>query len=324
MKKMIFLLLLCLSAGLVRAQHEVIYSQYMFNNLLINPAYAGYKEDINITLLNRNQWVGIKDAPTTQSFIIDGAFFNNKNVGLGLSVMNDKVGIQGQTSFMANYAYRLPVGENSRLSFGLGLGAIQFTLNGNNAVVGDGSDRNFSGQQTYFSPDARFGIYFSNDRFYAGASVNNALTKILNENKERAKYVILPPTNFFLTVGGLLNVNESLKFKPSLMLRQDPNGYGNFDTNLSFLIKETLWLGASYRMGVDMLKNNQDINKTFQQNSLIGLVEVFIAKSVRVGYAFDYSLSKLNGYTGGSHEISVGLTIGKKEKYNALTSPRYF
>lgn len=325
MKKIILPLVILVFPLLVFSQHEVTYSQYMFNNLLVNPAYAGYKEDINISLLNRNQWIGIKGAPVTQSFIADGAFFHNNNVGLGLSVLNDKVGIQGQTAAMANYAYRLPVGDESRLSFGIGVGVVQFSLNGDKAVISDNTDINFSGIQNHLSPDARFGIHFSNERFYVGASATNLLTTALNKNKANAAYVVLPPTHIFLTAGTIIDVNNDVKLKPSLMLRDDPRGMGNFDINASFLLKDVLWIGGSYRMGVDMWKKTSGVSATFQQNSLVGLVEVFIAKQFRVGYAYDHSLSGLSSHSTGGHEISLGLIIKNKNyRNNALTTPRYF
>jgi type IX secretion system PorP/SprF family membrane protein len=310
---------------LAASQNEVTYSQYMFNNLLINPAYAGYKEDVNINLLSRNQWVGIKGAPTTQSLIADGAFFYNKNVGLGLTVLNDQIGIQGQTAIMGNYAYRLPVGETGRLSFGVGLGAIQFSLNSEKAVISDQTDASFSGTQNYLSPDAKLGVHYSDDKFYVGLSANNLLTTALNSNNQRARFIILPPVHLFLTVGTILNLNDEVKIKPSLMLRDDPNAMGNFDINTSILFKDVLWIGGSYRVGVDMWKKNIGENVTFQRNSLVGLVEVFIAKQFRIGYAYDYSLSGLSSYSSGSHEISLGLTIGNRNyRNNALTTPRYF
>jgi len=325
MKRFLLQLLIIVCPIAAMSQNEVTYSQYMFNNLLVNPAYAGYKEDININLLSRNQWVGIKGAPTTQSLIVDGAFFNNKNVGLGLAVLNDRVGIQGQTAIMANYAYRLPVSETGRLSFGIGLGAMQFSLNSDKAIISDQTDATFSGVQNYLSPDAKLGIHYSDDFFYAGLSANNLLTTALNKNNQAARFVALPPVHIFLTVGALVNVNENVKMKPSLMLRDDPNNMGNFDINASFLFKDVLWLGGSYRMGVDMWKKTNNLNATFQQNSLVGLVEVFVAKQFRIGYAYDYSLSDLRSYSSGSHEISLGLIIGNKNyRNNALTTPRYF
>ena len=159
MKKILLQLLIIVFPLMAKAQNEITYSQYMFNNLLVNPAYAGYKEQVNVNLLSRNQWVGIKGAPTTQSLLVDGAFFHNKNVGLGLTVLNDKIGIQGQTAMMANYAYRLPVGQKGRLSFGVGVGAVQFSLNGDRAVIGDQSYVNIAGTHKYLYPDSKQWFY---------------------------------------------------------------------------------------------------------------------------------------------------------------------
>lgn len=323
--KKLFFLLACLFPLFALGQQTAVYSQYMFNGLLLNPAYAGYKEDINISLLNRSQWVGVSGAPNTQSLIADGAFFNNKNVGLGLAIVNDRVGIQGQTSAMFNYSYRLQVGDESRLSFGIAAGGIQFSLNSNKAIIDDPTDPNFSGMQSYLAPDARAGVYFSNDNFYAGLSATNLLVNAVSKNNLRSQYVILPNTHFFLTAGAIFDVNNSLKFKPSFLLREDPKSMGNFDINASFLINDRIWLGGSYRMGVDMWKNTNSQFGTFQQNSLVGLVEVYVAKQFRFGYAYDYSLSRLNTLANGSHEFSIGFIFGgNDERNNILTTPRYF
>lgn len=324
MKKLVVCFLTLLAFG-AKAQQEALYSQYMFNGLVVNPAYAGYKEDINVSLLGRTQWVGIKGAPNTQSLIADGAFFENKNVGLGLAVVNDRVNIQGQTSAMLNYAYRLPVGSSDgRLSFGVAGGVSQFSLYGDEASVDDQTDPNFGARQTVFSPDARAGMFYSTDKFYVGLSATNLLSRALNRSRTQANYVVLPYVHVFLTAGALVDVNNFVKFKPSIMLRDDPKGMGNADFNASFLFNDKVWLGASYRAGVDMWKNTNIANATFQQNSLIGLVEVYFARQFRIGYAYDYSLSSLNSYSNGSHEISLGLIINGNRRNTALTSPRYF
>jgi type IX secretion system PorP/SprF family membrane protein len=323
MKKGLLNIFVFLSPFVALAQNEITYSQYMFNNLLVNPAYAGYKEQTNVSLLSRNQWVGIKGAPTTQSLIADGTVTSNKNVALGLTVFNDKVGIQSQTAFMANYAYRLPIGDDSRLSFGIGVGAIQFSLNGDKAIISNPTDQTFAGTENYLSPDARIGVYYNNERFYVGLSANNLLSKAINKNK--SNYIIFPPIHLFLTAGTIIPLNDDVKIKPSLMLRDNPSGMGNFDINSVFMFRDMFSVGGSYRMGVDMWKKGVGTTQTFQQNSLIGLVEFNVAKQFRIGYAYDYSLSSLNSYSSGSHEISLGYTFGDRYfRNNGLTSPRYF
>ncbi|MDB5014827.1 MAG: putative rane protein, partial [Daejeonella sp.] len=170
MKKIILALgLLFVLQISAKAQQDAQYTQYMFNSLVINPAYAGYKEALNVGLLARNQWVGFAGTPKTQSFLIDNVFLESKNVGLGLSVVNDKIGDSRQTSAYANYAYRLPVGgEDARLAFGLALGVVQSSIDPSD--VRDQADATLMGKQSYFAPDGKLGVFYSNPKFYAGLS----------------------------------------------------------------------------------------------------------------------------------------------------------
>jgi type IX secretion system PorP/SprF family membrane protein len=307
-------------------QQDAQYSQYMFNSMVINPAYAGYKEAINVSLLHRDQWTGIDGAPKTQSIVVDGAFFSNKKVGLGISVLNDKVGLQNQSSVYANYAYRLPVGEeDARLSFGLAIGVAQFVLNGRDAIVDDPNDQNFlGGKQTYFTPDAKFGVFFSDKKFYAGLSATNLLAKSIDYQQVGNNTISKQGRHYFLTAGYLFEINDYLKFKPSFLIKEDTKGPTSLDINSFALLKETVWLGASYRTGVNLWKKNSLNTSAFNQNSLIGVVEVFLKKNVRVGYAYDYTLSSLSSYSSGTHEISLGLIINSNKKSTLLLTPRYF
>ena len=326
MKKLsLTFLLFCVCKLSVMAQQDPQFSQYMFNSLIINPAYAGYKEELNVSLLHRNQWIGLPGSPKSQSIIIDGAFFNNNNVGLGLSILNDKIGLQSQTAAYANYSYRVPVGENSRLAFGLALGVSQYSLNASGANIDNPNDPNFmNGNQSYFSPDGKFGIHYSNDKFYAGASVTNLISESLNYQRT-GKYVIARQgKHFFLTAGYLANLGETIKFKPSIMFREDTKGPTNMDLNAFFLFKDAVWIGASYRSGLDIWEKPEAGNTMFKKNAVVGMVEMFFAKNYRLGYAYDYSLSALGDYTNGTHEVSLGFIISNNKKVTAMPTPRYF
>lgn len=320
-RKITVLFLLCSIFMPALAQQDAQFSQYMFNSLVVNPAYAGYKEAVNISLLHRDQWAGLEGAPKTQSFIADGAFFNNQNVGLGLSLVNDKIGLQSQTSAYGNYAYRLPVGsDNARLSFGLALGVVQNTFHAEQAQTEDPDDPNFNGQrQSYFNPDAKFGVHFSNENFYAGFSVTNLLSSVVNFNNG---HLMRPQKHYFITTGYLASLSESVKFKPSVMLRDAGAGPGNLDLNTFFLFNESIWLGASYRTALNYRKQAIGDSQPVNQNSLVAATEIFLGRNVRLGYAFDYSLSRLASYSNGTHEISLGLVLNRKR--TAILSPRYF
>lgn len=322
MAKSIYLFLFfCLIGITANAQQDAQYSQYMFNGLVINPAYAGYKESLNLSLLHRSQWVGLQGAPKTQSFIIDDAFFKNNIVGLGLSVVNEKIGLHSQASAYTNYAYRLPVGEeNERLAFGLALGIVQYSFNADRALVEDDTDPTIgAGRQSYFSPEARFGVFFNTDEFYAGFSVSNLLAPFIDPHEMGQNPFLASGRHYFLTSGFLTELTEDIKIKPSFMIKEDTKGPTNIDLNTFFLFHETVWLGASYRTGLNWKKT--DVSKGFRKNSVVGAVELFAAKNFRIGYAYDYTLSGLAG-TNGTHEISLGMVIGKKNPI--ILNPRYF
>ncbi len=308
------------------AQQDAQYSQYMFNTLVINPAYAGYKGDLNISLLHRNQWVGLQGAPKTQSLIIDGAFLDNQKVGLGLAIVNDKIGLQGHTSAYINYSYSLTVGtDDARLAFGLAAGLSQYTLNETQASVDELNDPNFmNGKQSYFTPDAKFGLYFSNTKLYVGASAINLLSPAFNYYQDGKDLMIKQGKQFFLTAGYLVDISENIKFKPSVMLREDTKSPTNADLSAFFLIKDAVWLGASYRTGLNLLKKIDSTQGLLRQNSLIGTMELFVAKKLRMGYSYDYLLSSLGNYSNGTHEISLGVLLQTNKKSIFLPSPRYF
>lgn len=318
----IYLTLICLL--LLRpafSQQDPQYSQYMFNTLVINPAYAGYRENVNISLLHRDQWTGFTGAPKTESLIIDGVYGKSKKVGLGLSIINDKTGLLNSTSAHANYAYRIPAGDDARLALGLSLGIGQFTLNSNDAHMQDESDENFV-KQTYFVPDARFGVHYSNPKFYAGLSATNMLSNSINYQQVGKNTIAKRGRHYFLTAGYLFDINESFKLKPSVMFKEDTKGPTSVDVNTLLLIKEMVWIGGSYRSSVNLWKTNDLNNGSFNQNSVVGVVEVFFLKNLRAGYSYDYSISSGNSVNG-THEISLGVVLNAK-KSTALLTPRYF
>lgn len=305
------------------SQQDAQFSQYMFNTLVINPAYAGYRETKNISLLHRDQWTGFEGAPKTQSLIADAAFGVDKKIGLGFSLVNDKAGLQRQTSAHANYAYRIPVGEDARLALGISIGVGQFTLNSADALVQDETDENFANKQTYFVPDARAGVHYSNSKFYAGLSATNLISNSINYQQVGKNTIARQGRHYFLTAGYLFDLNPNFKLKPSFLIKEDTKGPTSVDLNSFVLVKESVWLGASYRTGVNLWKKTSWNSSTFNQNSVVGVVEAFVLKNLRVGYSYDYSLSDLGDYTNGTHEISLGIILNANKK-SALLTPRYF
>lgn len=324
MKKLVISILLLLPALISFGQNDAQYSQYMFNGIYINPAYAGYKEELNVHSFYRSQWTGMEGAPESMSLAVD-AIANNKNVGLAFQIASDRIGAQSNLSVYANYAYRLRAGnsEDSRLAFGLGIGLMRLGLDGNKLQPVDGGDEYIPpGMQSTIIPDARTGVFYSDDRFYAGFSVDNLVARLLDANKDKNVLVPTPKPHLYLTGGTLIPMSQGIQLKPSFLLKDDLGGPTSLDLNTFVLLFDRIWLGASYRTAVNLYPKDYLDQSFSKSNSVVGLVELFAGDRIRIGYAFDYSLGKLQGYSGGSHELSVGFYL--KGRTVRMLSPRYF
>jgi len=325
MKKIILLVLLALSFIKVKAQQDAQFSQYIFNGLYINPAYAGYKEDFYVNSFYRSQWTGLNGAPQTISIAGDGAVANNK-VGLGALFQNDKLGAQSNTAFYANYAYRLQIGEqaNSKLAFGIGVGFVQTGIDGqklNPVQVGDTYVP--TGNQSTLLPDGRLGILYTNDNFFAGISADNLLAQHVRTASISATLIPVPKPHEYFTVGALFNVAEDVKLKPSILIKDTQTAPTSMDINVFMLMNERLWLGGTYRTAIDVY-NKPNLQKDLSKSSaVVAMAEFFVTDSFRVGYAFDYSLNKLGTYGYGSHELSISFRI-KSNSYSDPTRKCYF
>lgn len=296
-----------------KAQQDSQFTQYVFNGLHINPAYAGYKEEIYIQSFYRSQWEGVKGAPRSFSIAADGAY-KETNVGLGLIVSNDQLGAQTYLTAYANYAYKIRLGDNedSKLSFGIAAGIMQLGLDGSRLEGYKPGDQLISvSSQTNTVPDARFGVYYANRDFFVGFSATNILAKYMAKKNTDDLMVPVPQPHFYFTAGGLMTVNEDVKFKPVILLSDDTKGPSSLDLNAFFLLKEAVWLGAFYRTSFDLYnKKNLQADLT-KRNAIGGILEVFATQNLRIGYSYDYALNKLRNYNYGSHEISAGFYIGR-------------
>lgn len=303
------------------AQQDAQYSQYLFNGIYINPAYAGYKENLNMHMFYRNQWTGIKGSPTSMSLALD-AIANEGNVGLALQVSTDKLGAQTNLSAYGNYAYRIRMNDDgsSRLAFGVGLGAVQLGIDGSMLNPNNPERDQPTGSQTTILPDARAGVYFSNNKFFAGFSVDNLITQYINIDKYA--FIPQPKPHFYLTAGTLLDLSSELKLKPSVLLKDDRGGPTSLDVNAFLLLSEKLWLGGSYRTGIKLYDKGHLQNNLSSLNSAIAAVEFFATDKLRIGYAYDFSIGPLKGYSSGTHEISVGFYFLKPAV--RMATPRFF
>lgn len=309
MKKTILIGAVLLFAAKAHSQQEILISQYMFNGLFINPAYAGSHSFAEATALHRSQWTGFDGAPRTQTFGIEGPI-SNELMGLGLTVINDQIGDTRQTEVFANWSYHLyldPSGK-TKLSFGVRAGFSDYTANLSETKVFDNGDPIFNqnlGNQ--FVPKFGAGAYLYHKLWYVGLSVP---TIFAADNNVRFNISDVSDRYFqphtYLTAGYAFETNADIVIKPSFLLRYLANTPVQADINCNFLFKNTFWLGVSYRTG----------------DAIIGLVEFNVLQDFRVGYAYDFTTTEINRYSGGSHEVMLSYQFGKDPI--KTKSPRYF
>ena len=303
------------------SQQDVQFSQYMFNGLYINPAYAGYREQWNVNVFYRTQWSGFPGAPKTFSAAADGTI-NNKRVGLGLQVMNDQLGVQKNTALYGSYAYRIPVDEagNKTLAVGISGGFLQQKLNVEALNPASQNDVMFSNaKKTSLMPDVRVGVYYNSERFFAGLSADNLTTNTFQRSGTLKNYVPLKP-HLYLTAGGLVPLSEEVLLKPSFLLKEDFAGPTSIDLNAFFLLDQKLWLGAAYRTA---LFNRNNINSSVTKSgAVVGLVQIFINSKLRMGYAYDQTMNGTGANSYPTHELSLGYFFSAPKA--RMLSPRYF
>lgn len=316
------------------AQQDIQFSQYVFNGLTLNPAYAGYKGQPYLNATFRDQWAGLPGAPKTGVVSLDGVTNQeNDRMGLGVQLMYDQLGPQKNYSLTGNYAYRVPLNDDPddphRLCFGIAGIASQYSLNGSVLTYTDPNDPTIPQVQvrTKIVPDATFGAFYYTNHFYAGASLHNLFS--LNTNRtvyyaNGSEYAdILEAAHLYVTVGGLIELSDEVKMKPSVLLKEDFEGPTNADFNVLFLLDNLVWVGGSYRSAIKLWRQNnlqQDLEST-DAGSL--MVEFFATPDLRIGYSYDFTTSGLSNYQTGSHELSVGFMFNKR-KPNQYDSPRYF
>ena len=301
------LLFVLLSSLSVLGQQEAMYSQYMFNKLAINPAYAGSRDRSSATALFRSQWVGIKGAPETKTISFDMPL-RNKKLGLGVQVFNYNIGITKLNGGFVSYAYRIFM-ENSTLAFGLQGGATHIKADLNSVNLGDPNpDQAFLQNINQVLLNFGAGIYYTRDRFYFGFSTPHLLSNRLSNNSDVNKndLVTRQYLHLFVTSGYVFDLGEDFKLKPSLLFKGIQGAPVQLDINTNLYIKDILSVGIQYRTGAAMA----------------AMAEVQISPQVRMGYSYDRSTTKLVKFNSGSHELMLRYEFDfKKEK---TVSAKYF
>ncbi len=317
----------------VQAQQNIQFTQYIFNSMSVNPAYTGYKEEWFGQLGLRSQWVGLDGAPQTGLLSIDGIVDPiNKRHGVGLQITADKLGPQSATSAYANYAFRLRLNEEDtqRLSFGIGAGVTQYSLDGTILDPIEGSDQVLpAGKISNWVPDIRFGVYYYNPKWYAGISVMDLLSGDQSNNIFRWDNTttdnIRRKRHLYFIGGALFDLSQGLKLRPSLLVKEDFKGPTSLDLNAMFIFGDRFWLGAGWRTGVTVFEreyNRLSGNSLSGRNSFSAVTQIYVTNALRIGYSYDHIVSRLSNVQNGSHEITLGVTFGQKAQ--RILSPRFF
>ena len=309
MKKRItitIILLWLLALGMtLKAQQETQNSMYFFNPVLLNPAYAGSQEALQITATARNQWAGIKGAPKTQVLSLHTPL-KTEHIGVGFTVLNDELGVTKNTGLYADLAYSVKVNKkNNRLAFGLKVGLDFFRQDFSSLRINDNTDQlytdGFNYNKNLFNMGA--GIYYYGKRHYIGISTPRLLK---NKIDLAAGQTAIQENHYYLFGGIVIKLNPAINMRPSFIVKYVNNAPLSIEGNLSFLFYDKIWIGAMYRhqaaAGLNIMYN--------------------ISQNFRIGYAYDYQLTSLQKFSLGSHEIMISYDLRTKAK--GFKSPRYF
>ena len=297
--KRVCLLIFILSQVLTRAfgQSEAMYAQYMFNGLAINPAYAGSHGAISLTALARFQGAGLEGSPGTQTFSGHAALQDDR-MGVGFSVINDKIGVTRQSGIFGAYSYSINFDRESRLSFGLQAGVNFVKANFTELRIYQPGDPNFNDDVRETKPNFGAGVFYTHPRFFAGLS----MPQMLGTGKSR----ITQYNPMIVTGGAVFKVNHAIKIKPNFLVKlQDFKGV-EYNINTNVLIQDVLWLGVSYR----------------PNTSLNFLFEALLTNQLRLGYAYEAAVNEISRATNGSHEIMLNYRFRFTKR--GAVDPRYF
>ena len=284
------------------AQQDPQYTNYMYNTMSVNSAYAGSRGHMAVIGLYRTQWVGLDGAPTNQSFSIDSPV--GRNVGLGFSVVNDELGPSDEFYIDANFSYTINLADEKRLSFGIKGGARLLNIDWSKGQFDDPDAVFQQNINNKLLPTIGAGIYLHSDKSYLGLSVPNFFTD--QHYDEISESVAAERLHFFLIGGHVFDLSERTKFKPAFLFKHVVGAPLIFDLSANFLFNENLRLGAAYRW----------------DDSISGLIGFQVSPKLLIGYSYDYTTTDLQKYNDGTHEIMMRFELISKER--RLKSPRFF
>ncbi|RED97428.1 PorP/SprF family type IX secretion system membrane protein [Marinoscillum furvescens] len=285
----------------VFAQQQPMYTQYMFNTLAVNPAYAGSHESISATALSRIQWVGVDGAPNTHTFSIHSPVPGRK-IAIGAMFSHDQIGVSKQTTAQLSYAYRIQM-KRSTLSLGLQGGIRSNRTNYNELGV---NDTNLQGSEFAVRPNFGVGAYYYTGRCYLGVSVPTVIKNNWSKASDENQVIGTDIPHFFITAGMLIDISPLVKIKPSTLIKSVQGAPVEIDINANVILDDKVWVGLSYR--------------SFDALSMI--LELQVNPQLRFGYAYDLTVSDLRQVNSGSHELMLNYRFVYER--TKIVTPRYF
>ena len=290
------------TAAISQAQQDAQFTQYMYNTININPAYAGSRGVMSIFGLHRTQWVGLDGAPVTNALSINTPI-NDSKLGIGISFVNDRIGPTVENTMSADVSYYIQTSENYKLSFGVKATGNFFNLDVsqlNPQYQGDPQFQNFN----KFSPNIGAGLYLHSDKTYIGISIPNFIqSKRYNDNEVA---IFKERVNYYLIAGHVFDLNENLKFKPALLTKIVEGAPLQVDVSANFMFNQKFVLGAAYRWDA----------------AVSALAGFQVSDGLYIGYGYDMETTRLKHYNSGSHEVFLRYELFNN--YNKIISPRFF
>lgn len=305
MKKLLLTAIIVLNVFFVNGQQTPQFTQYMYNTISVNPAYAGSREALTIVGLYRSQWVGFSGGPVTNTLSIHSPLRNEK-IGVGFSYINDRLGYENFNYMYVDFSYNINITENTKLAFGVKGGFSYYNID--QELFNDPkvyNDPYFQDKLNRWTPNVGAGLYLHQPKWYLGISSPKLIE---NDYNKLGSYVALEQSHFYGIAGYVFDLNKSgnIKMRPTALVKYTKGSPVSYDTTLSFLFNEKFWIGGAYRF----------------DDSVGALVDFQISKQLRLGYAYDYPVSKIRPFTSGSHEIMIMFDF--KFDNSKYKSPRYF
>jgi type IX secretion system PorP/SprF family membrane protein len=306
------LLVSILSVNAVYAQQDPTFTRYLFNPLVYNPAVAGYKDHLVLTALHRQQWIGLEGGPNTQIVSADTPLGKAKRVGMGLTLSNDRIGPTQQINADLSYAYRIKIGTEGKLSFGLSAGVLNWRSDWSKLVCYDAADPTFVNSEpiSIFSPKFGAGVYYQHPSFYAGFSAPHLVSFDLASKGIKSEYFAKQYRHYLIMAGTQFYFSSDLQFRPNIVLRSvglfenttnASKSPTSMDVDASLLFFDKFQAGAAYRFALENAPNNPNVNS----DSFSAWFAYSLKENLKFGGSYDFPLNKVGQFGGGSYQITL-------------------